>query len=143
MVDTRTGAVVLGFLAFVLVDEAAELEDTLELQGAAVVCEEPVLKGALEDDDTAEVWTVLKTEDDLKLEGTTEVWMVLVGTADVFEELVLNDTDDTTEVLIVLEIEDVLELDARLEEEGTVDELSVLLVELATDVSMDDCELED
>ena len=58
---------------FVLVDEASELEGALELEGGAVVCEEPVLKGALEDDDTAEVWMVLEAEDDLELEETTEV----------------------------------------------------------------------
>ena len=48
--------VVLVLLCFVvLVDEASELEVALELEGAAVVCDEPVLKGALEDDETAEV----------------------------------------------------------------------------------------
>ena len=57
---------------FVLVGEALELEEAWELEGAAVVCEEPVLNGALEDDDTAEVLIVLETEDDLVLEGTTE-----------------------------------------------------------------------
>ena len=66
-------------------------------------------------------------------------------TADVCEELVLNGTevDHTAEVCEALEPEGVLELDARLEEEGTADELSVLLVELATDVGIDECELED
>ena len=55
MVEYRGGAVVLGFLAFVVVDGVAELDDTLELEGAAVGCEELVLMGALEDDDTVEV----------------------------------------------------------------------------------------
>ena len=67
MVDIRGGEVVLVFLSFVLVDEIAELEDTLELEGAAVVCEELVLAGAFEDDGTIEVWTVLETEDVLVL----------------------------------------------------------------------------
>ena len=118
---------------FVLVDEASELEGALELEGAAVVCAEPVLKGALEDEETAEVWIVLETHVALELEE---------GTADVCEELELNGTevDHAAEVWELLKIEDVLELDARLEEEGTADELSVLLVELATD---DECELED
>ena len=58
------------------------------------------------------------------------------GTADVCEELVLDgaEVDDTAEVL---------ELDTRLEEEGIADELSVLFIELATDVSIEECELED
>ena len=83
---------VLVFLCFVvLVDEASALEVALELEGAAVVCEEPVLKGALEDDDIAEVWIVLETHVVLELEE---------GTADVCEELVLDGTevDDTVEV---------------------------------------------
>ena len=58
---------------FVLVDEAVGLGEAWELEGAAVVCEEPVLKGALEDDDAAELWIVLKTEDGLELEETTDV----------------------------------------------------------------------
>ena len=67
MVDIRGGEVVLVFLSFVLVDEIAELEDTLEIEGAAVVCEELVLTGAVEDDGTIEVWAVLETEDVLVL----------------------------------------------------------------------------
>ena len=74
MVEYRTGAVVLGFLAFDVVDGVAELEGALALEEAAVVCEVLVLTGALEDDKTVEDWAVLETGDVLvELEGAAVV----------------------------------------------------------------------
>ena len=132
MVETRTGAVVLGFLAFVVIDAVAELEDTLELEGAAVGCEELVFTGALEDDDTVEVRAVLETEDVLVLlllcflcffvlvdeAPELEEEEELEGAAVVCEEPVLRgalEDDDTAEVWIVLKTEDDLELEGTAE----------------------------
>ena len=136
----------------VMVDEAAELEPALDVEG------------------TAEVWTELETEDalevdvTLELEGTAEVWIEL-ETEDVLELGVTLELEGTTEVMCELEdevweldetvdftlvTEDVLELTDELGiddvEETTDEELElgfVLVAKLETDVILLESELDD
>lgn len=105
----------------VVVGEEMGAEDVWELEGAVEVDDTVEVwivlvfkvEGALEVDDTAEVWTVLEVGA-LVVDETTEVcaelWIVL-ETGEVLELAGTLEVDEIAEVWAVLETEDVLRLD--------------------------------